>query len=225
MKVQFQTLIDFILPPRCPICAERVFEDGHFCARCWAGFSLITEPICDLCGMPFDYEVDDGSVCGSCLDCQPDFDRARSVFCYEGKGRSLVLALKNNRSFVGFSALAKLMLLSRSYFPEIDIIIPVPLHPARMLTRRFNQSNLIADAYAVAGQDRKHVEHNLLKRIQNTPSQGKLSPNKRRANVQKAFHINDKAAGKIKNKSVLIVDDVYTTGATLGACAKITFEF
>lgn len=220
MKAQFQTLIDFILPPRCPTCAVRVFEDGHFCAKCWADFSLITEPFCDQCGMPFDYEIDAGSICGSCLDKKPDFDCARSVFRYEGKGRSLVLALKNNRSFVGFSALARLMLLSRSYFAEADIIIPVPLHPVRMLVRRFNQSSLIADAYAVAARGGARVEHSLLKRVKNTPSQGTMSRDKRRKNVRTAFSVDEKAAEKIQGKNILIIDDVYTTGATLNACAK-----
>ena len=184
--------------------------------------SLITDPCCKICGLPFDYEVEEELQCGLCLQKPPDFDQARSVFQYEGKGRRLILALKNNRSFVGFSALSRLMLTPKIQFDHIDMIIPVPLHPLRLLRRRFNQSSLLADAYATALRQtgkKLNVENAVLKRVRNTVSQGRLGRKKRYQNVRTAFEVTRSGRKKVDGKTILLIDDVYTTGATLNACA------
>jgi ComF family protein len=204
------------------VCSIRVAEDGHFCSRCWADLSLINDPCCKTCGLPFDYEVDEDMQCGGCLHKPPAFDQARSIFQYEAKGRALILALKNNRSFVGFSAISKLMVASHAKFDHVDLIVPVPLHPLRLLKRRFNQSSLIADAYALIlmrNNKEAYVDNTLIKRTKNTISQGKLNKEKRYQNVRKAFEVMPNSAAKIDGKTILLIDDVYTTGATLNACA------
>ncbi len=219
MKIYLQNAVDFILPPRCPVCRDRVINDGDFCARCWSGFSFIIDPLCKVCGLPFDYEIEEGLVCGSCVQRPPVFDRARSVFLYETKGRSLILALKNNRSFVGFTALAKLMNNVMVQDNAVDLIIPVPLHPFRLIRRRFNQSQLLANAYALSCGGDVLVNTRALKRSKNTVSQGTLNRRKRHQNVKNAFVVQQRYQSDVRDKNILLIDDVYTTGATLNACA------
>ncbi|UTW55738.1 ComF family protein [Kordiimonas sp. SCSIO 12610] len=220
MRSYAQNIIDFVLPPRCPLCSVRVHVDGNFCGRCWSDLSLIIDPLCKSCGMPFDYEIEDNLICGECIKSTPSFDHALSVFRYEGKGRSLVLALKNNRSFVGFQALSKLMINTLFVPEDIDLVIPVPLHPLRLMRRRFNQSHLLADAYVNGCGHNLKVSSTVLVRQKNTVTQGSLNRKERHKNVRTAFTVKERQQAKIEGKRVLLVDDVYTTGATLNACAK-----
>jgi ComF family protein len=218
-------ILDFVLPPRCPACAERVFDHDSFCGICWSSLSLITAPQCSSCGRPFDADIDEGAICGACLDSPPLYDIARSAFLYEGKGRQIILSLKNNRSFVGTRALSKLMMasLSNAYTDHhFDVIVPVPLHPFRLLTRRFNQSQLLA--IALSKRMDIQMDAGLLVRTKHRPKQGKLKRKERGKNVRGVFRVPPKYKHKIEGRNILLVDDVITTGSTVNECAKILKE-
>lgn len=214
--------LDFLLPPRCPICRGRIESHGHLCGDCWSSLEMIAEPICRRCGIPFAHEVDEAD-CGACLARPPGFDSAYAPVLYQGVGRDLVLGLKYGAMMAAVPAMARMMAvqLSRSAAPP-DLIVPVPLHWTRLLKRRFNQSQLLARDI---GKDiGKPVQSRILRRIRATPSQGTLGRGKRFKNVKSAFSVPVSERGIFAGKNILLVDDVLTTGATASACAEALKE-
>lgn len=219
-------MLDFLLPPRCTLCRSKIVEHGHLCAECWVGLTPIAEPKCSQCAVPFAFNGDGENICGSCLSTPPAFDAANAAVVYAGKGRDLVLALKHGSMFSAVPVMARMMshqvLLSRSDHTvnrSYDLIVPVPLHWSRLLKRRFNQSQLLAKSIGHAAGIPTDVS--LLKRSRATPSQGTLGRKKRFTNVNKAFAVPEKAKERLKGQSILLVDDVLTTGATVSACAAV----
>lgn len=211
--------LNTLLPPRCPLCRARIEENGHICAACWASLSLIADPKCNTCGLPFAHEQD-SLTCGACLAETPAYDKAIAPVLYEDKGRDLVLALKHGRLFAAAPAMARLMAghLSHATADHTNcLLVPVPLHPTRLITRRFNQSQLIAEALS----DQMGIPMNAvaLRRKRATPSQGGLKKAGRLKNVRDAFEVKEKYRHALASKTILLVDDVLTTGATAGACA------
>lgn len=208
-----------VLPPLCLSCQDAVEEAHGFCGRCWRDFHFITPPLCACCGLPFEFALDsDGAVlCGACLESRPHFEQARAVFSYNEAARHIILPFKHNDRTDYAPALARLMLQAgREFLNTCDIIVPVPLHRFRLFTRRYNQAALLAQALAkLAGRP---VLLDALVRPKHTPSQGHLSRDQRKANVKGVFAVRDGAA--LKDKKILLIDDVVTTGATADEAAK-----
>lgn len=216
--------LDLVLPPRCLACGTEVGVAGALCPICWQGISFIAAPHCARCGLPFDYDpTGEGAtnlVCGACLARPPNFDRCRSVFAYDDASRALLLGFKHGDrtdcapSFAQWLARAGAMLLA-----EGDVVIaPVPLHRWRLLKRRYNQSALLAlELGRLTGRP---VLPDLLIRRRATPSQGGLSAKGRVRNVEGAFALNPRWRDRVKDTRILLVDDVFTTGATVGECAR-----
>lgn len=216
-------VVDFLLPPRCPACGERIMSHGHLCAACWNKLVPISDPLCNQCGLPFEYNAGDRAHCGSCMKELPAFDWARAAVSYDDLGKSLVLKLKHGKSGAGVPALAAMM--ARLVPPErsVDIIVPVPLHRKRLLQRRFNQSQLLASA--LGKKLGLPCDPFVLERRRATPSQGTLGRKARLRNVEGAFNVSESRRVRIDGASVLLVDDVLTTGATASACAKTLKRF
>ncbi len=213
------TVLDALLPPRCPVCRTRILEHDHLCAACWSALEPIADPKCTQCSLPFAHESDD-LICGACLSKPPDFDHAFTPVLYADKGRSLVLALKYGGLFAAAPAMARMMAgpVRSSNRLAYDALVPVPLHRFRLLSRRFNQSQLLA---AALGRELDIPSQTFgLVRTRATPSQGTLNRDKRFKNVRSAFSVSNKKADFFKGKRLLLVDDVLTTGATASACAK-----
>jgi len=224
-------IIDFVLPPRCAVTGEIVDIPGTLSASSWSKIRFIDRPFCSCCGLPFDFTTEDmpgnenGTLCGGCLDAPPEFDRARSVFVYEGAGREMVLAFKHGDrldltpNFTGW-----LMRTGGALIGESDIVLPVPLHRQRLFQRRYNQSAVLARALALenkkAGGRKMVFDPFILQRIRKTPPQKGLNKTERQKNMQSAFAVSPEKAAIIKNKNLLLIDDVYTSGATLNACTK-----
>lgn len=212
-------LLDMLLPPRCPLCRQRIELHGHVCADCWPDIDFVAEPMCSRCALPFAFESE-GLECGACLQRPPAFDAAIAATLYAGKGRDLVLALKHGRLFAAAPAMARMMLprLQTIDIDEETVMVPVPLHRWRLLKRRFNQSQILAAA--LARETNIPLECAALRRIKSTPSQGRLGREGRFKNVREAFEVDPHRFQAIESKNVLLVDDVLTTGATVSACAK-----
>jgi ComF family protein len=207
-----------VLPARCLRCGGVVLESGALCGDCWAGVSFIAPPFCAVCGLPFEFDAGAMSICGACLRDAPPYRRARAVLRYDAASRDLVIAFKHGDRTDAAPAFARWMMRAGAgLLHDADIVVPVPLHRRRLLGRRFNQAALLVNEMA-----RRHgvaVAPDLLLRIRATRSQGRLSLSARRRNVQGAFAVRERAAARLRGRSVLLVDDVLTTGATVGACA------
>lgn len=212
--------LDLLLPPQCLACDTVVAEPGRLCARCFGQMDLITDPQCMICGLPFEIAGAPDRVCGACVAEQPPYTRARSAARYDDRIRDALLGFKHGDRADRAEGLARLVARAgQSWLNQADLITGVPLHPRRLLRRRYNQAVLIADVLArtVSGV----AVPDLMQRTRATRSQGGLSGTARRRNLRAAFAINPAHAVQVRDAHVVLVDDVITTGATVSECAKI----
>lgn len=213
-------LLDSLLPPLCLGCSEIVAEPGALCAACWPGFSFIAAPQCVCCGVPFAEDISAGAQCGACLRRPPRFRRARAALVYDDKSRRLVLPFKHgDRTDMARACGRWMASAGGDLLAEADLIAPVPLHWRRLFTRRYNQALLLARAVSRGGTAR--LAPDLLRRARWTGSQAGLKAQERRQNVRRAFELHPRWMATVKDKAVLLVDDVLTTGATVEACAQV----
>lgn len=218
-KATARRIVDTILPPRCLACGTVVADPGTVCSDCWRGIAFLGPPWCACCGLPFPYDAGDGALCGDCARERPPYDRARSAMVYDDASRDLILAFKHADRTDAAAAFGDwLARAGAEILPGTDLIVPVPLHRRRLLARRYNQSALLALALSKRTGVPALVDG--LVRTRATPSQGRLNRAQRQRNVQGAFSVRPARKTRIAGKSVLLVDDVLTTGATLGACAR-----
>jgi ComF family protein len=209
---------DVVFPPRCPSCRAYVEADGNFCSACFSKLRMIDAPLCACCGIPFVVVVEAETRCPTCLDSPPDFDVARAALVYDGISAPLITALKFHDQWAGLSRYTQMMLrLGRPLLEGADMLIPVPLHWRRLLRRKFNQSALLA--YSISDQTGVPCMPDVLERVHYTKPQMRLSRAERLKNVKRAFAVSPEAEALLTGKTVVLVDDVVTTGATANACA------
>lgn len=215
-----RAVVDLLFPPLCMSCRKRVGEPHALCAACWLAISFIEAPVCAKCGNPFDADPGGETLCGPCHIRPHDFHRARSLFRYDEASKGLILGLKHGDRLDHLPGLARwLARAGGELLSDTDIIVPVPLHRWRLWKRRFNQSSLLAEHIS----RQSGIPHRplVLVRTRHTPSQGEMpSAKARRRNVLSAFKVPPARAGEIRGRKVLLIDDVFTTGATLDACAR-----
>lgn len=212
-------LLDALWPARCMACEAPVGQAGHLCPDCWKKLDFIEAPLCACCGLPFDFDLGPDALCGACLKEPPAYDAGRAALRYDALSRSLILGFKHgDRTHLTSLFAPWLRRVIAPMLSDVDLIVPVPLHRWRLLRRRYNQSALLAQALAQATG--KPWDPLILARGRATRTQGGLTAAQRRRNVQGAFLVPKDRAPLIKGKRLLLVDDVQTTGATLGACAR-----
>jgi len=216
---------DWLLPSRCAVTGDIVDDHAMVSTQVWKQITFITRPFCARCGSPFeinwdDDEPDDSLVCGYCMEHPPEFSQARSAMVYDNGSRGLILAFKHGDKTLLAPTLAKWMMnaLSERDREVVDICMPVPLHRMRLLKRRYNQAALLCGA--VAKQLGKGFYPDGLLRLRSTPPMEGKNRTQRQDNVRGVFAVNAKYADSFKGKTILLVDDVYTTGATVNACAR-----
>ncbi len=215
--------LNTILPPRCPVSGDIVDAQGQISPKIWGELDFISKPFCAHCGIALDLEVLENGKCIKCLDNPPVFSSSRSVFKYNDLSRNLILGFKHGdkthyvSSFVPFLEQVGKLMLERA-----DFLVPVPLHPRRLIARRYNQAALISGVLSKSCGV-KHLPL-AMRRVRSTPSQGHLNSGDRIKNVQKAFDVHKKYHSLLKDKSVVLIDDVYTTGATVKECSKILLK-
>lgn len=216
--------IDIALPAICPVTGHIVDSPGQVHPDYWQTLHFITAPYCEICGLPHiafgnnDSDKKHDIQCASCLENPPFFDGHRTALSYDDASKMLILKFKHQDHQHLVKTFTPWLNNATYDFTNIDIITPVPLHYRRLLYRRYNQAALLAKALA----QHKNLSYkgDILKRIRATESQGHKSPAERAKNVEGAFSVKSKYTETLKNKTILLVDDVYTTGATLNACAK-----
>jgi len=212
--------LNVLFPPLCIACRARVSEPHSLCAKCWQAVQFLDGPVCQKCGIPFDVDPVGETICGACLMKPHDFDIARSVMRYDEASKPLILRFKHSDRLDHAPAFGRWLERSgRALLAETDLIVPVPLHRWRLWLRRYNQAAVIAQK--LARTSARPWDAMVLERKRPTPSQGAMpSAKARRRNVLGAFRVPAKQKPKIRGKVVLLVDDVFTTGATLDACAR-----
>ena len=219
LKETASQLINLVLPPRCVISGEVVDKQGMISASAWRELSFINEPFCNSCGFPFEFEVEDGALCASCLDYPPHFENARAALKYDDGSRALILGFKHaDKTYAVKSFMPWMNRAAQNLFQHTDILMPVPLHYTRLISRRYNQAALISSA--LAKETGIPTINDGLKRTRATVSQGHMDAKGRYKNVKKAFAVNKRYKNSLKGKTVMLIDDVYTTGATVNECAK-----
>ena len=220
MRKILKHLLDFLLPPTCPVCYARVAENG-LCPKCFSALEFIGTQKCSVCGQPLDAIVPGMAVCGKCLKDPPHFHQAEAVFKYNDVIKRLILPFKHTDHIELTELFVKWMTAnSKALIEQNDILIPVPLHWRRLLKRKYNQSASMAQRLA----KRYGTEYAplVLVRKKATKSQGHLSPKERKKNVTGVFGV--KRPERIQGKAVLLIDDVFTTGATTNECAKVLLK-
>ena len=218
--------IDFILPPRCAVTGDIVEGQGMLSPSAWRDLNFISDPKCLRCGLPFEFieqSARNESVCAGCLKTPPIYHMARSALFYDDFSRNLILGFKhgdqtqNIPTFIPWLERAGAEILDKA-----DFLMPIPLHPFRLMKRRFNQSGLMAQGLSTRVGIPVLLEG--LKRTRSTPVQGHLQVRARAKNVRNAFAVEERIKPLIKNKHIVLIDDVYTTGATVNECTKVLLK-
>lgn len=206
-------------PPACAGCGELVGETGSLCAGCWSRLRFLERPWCAVLGTPFAYEVGDDAVSPEAIANPPAFRRARAAVAYSGVARQMVQGLKYRDRLdaapwmAGWMARAGAELIA-----DADMVVAVPLHRARFLWRRYNQSAELARA--LSGRTGLSFETAAVVRSRATRQQVGLGLKERQGNVRGAFKVPEAGRRRIEGRSILLVDDVYTTGATVSAASR-----
>lgn len=211
--------IDILLPPRCLATGIIVDQQGMLNPDFWSQLSFIEKPFCMTCGIPFGFSVAGEALCAHCMESPPVFDRARSAVTYNDPSRQLLLAFKyGDRLQAADTFLPWLLRAGSEMILESDVIVPVPLHARRLWQRRFNQSALLARTLAASA--RKTCLPDALIRLRHTAPQKGMNRKERKENVRGAFCANGRHGGNLAGKNILLIDDVFTSGATLNECAR-----
>lgn len=222
MKSYADSFLELIYPEKntCFICEtyDEEIGDKYICSDCEKRIKKIVPPVCSKCSKPIEY-ISSTKFCQECCDVERHFEMSKSPFVYEGLIKRAIYSFKyyNKAYFYKFLGNCLVTYMKNINYTNFDFIVSVPLHSSKMRKRGYNQSELLA----------RHIAKSLsipyvdaLKRTKKTLKQSEQSKEERKKNLLDAFAIK-KSAEKVINSSVLLVDDIYTTGSTVDECSKV----
>ena len=218
----WDTALSLFYPDACQVCGtdRATAREGYVCSKCWQGLRFIRPPFCERCGLPFEGEITTKFECANCREMELHFVRARSVIAAKGMALDLIHRYKYERA-VWFEPLFASLLINEAA-PLLrqegwDLIVPVPLHSTKQAEREFNQAERLARHLGRATDI--PVSTRLVRRIEPTRTQTRLTRAERAQNVRRAFAPID--GTRCNGRRVVLFDDVLTTGATTSACALV----
>jgi ComF family protein len=218
-------LLDLVLPPHCPSCLTQISTQGTFCAACFKTLIFITEPLCTGCGLPFASRARAGPLrlCPACLDHPPPWGQARAALLYDDAARALSLPFKHADRQENAAILAAHMARAgATLLAGADLLIPVPLHKKRLRARGYNQAALLAQA--LSRRTAIPASLDVLQRIRPTPALGELSAAARAEALDGAIAVRPRRKIALAGRRIVLIDDVLTSGATAGACARALLD-
>ncbi|MCT2400765.1 ComF family protein [Novosphingobium mangrovi (ex Huang et al. 2023)] len=211
-------LVDLVFPPRCPLCGEGIGAQTGLCPACWSDLVIPGEPACVKCGRPFAEGIPEGATCAPCLGEPPRHNGIAAATLYNDASRKLVLALKHGNRISLAPMMAGLMTPKLAFVDADWLIVPVPLHRWRIWKRGFNQAAELGRHIARRTGARLAVD--ALARGKATPSLGGLGKKARKRMLSGAIKVRPGRAAMLRGASVILVDDVLTSGATSNACVS-----
>jgi ComF family protein len=217
--------LDLVLPPLCACCDASVAAPGQLCAPCFQHLDFISEPACQRCGIPFGSPDHAGPArtCAICADSPPAWRHARAALVYDDFSKRLILPLKQSERGENAAVLALHMQRAGArLIAAADLLVPVPLHRWRLLQRRYNQAAFLA--YALSHRSKIPVLPDALRRLYATTKLGGLGAAERHHVLQDAIGVRQKRRPRIAGRTILLIDDVLTTGATAGTCARALLD-
>jgi ComF family protein len=216
------TLLDLVFPPGCLSCRRAVAMHGALCAACWNEVRFIERPFCDRLGTPFSADLGaEGLLSPEAIANPPVYARARAVARFEdGPVRHLIHRLKYGDRIELAGPLGRHMARAgHELLAGADILVPIPLHRHRLIWRRFNQANALAEV--ISKESSVPADPFLITRTKATPSQVGLTRTQRAENMHGAFTVPEAEKIKIEGRALVLIDDVLTSGATLNAAARV----
>ena len=215
--------LGFLYPEFCQLCGGQpaTARDGFVCRRCWSQMRFIRPPFCERCGLPYPGDLTAPFECANCRELELHFSSARSAVVARGIVREAIHRYKYQRALWFEPFLADLLV--REAAPALrgqawDFLVPVPLYPVKHREREFNQAARLAQHLSAATTI--PLKHKLLRRVRPTVTQTRLTRAQRESNMRHAFAVPAAATAQLDGARIVLVDDVFTTGATTSACAR-----
>jgi len=218
-------IVNLLYPASCQICNAKLEKwNQGLCCDCFNKIKRRTPPFCIKCGKHLTSRPDKETTCSDCAKTLPYFDRALSVFYYKGVLRDIIhnFKYKNLRLPKKFIEETLDFMLKYGVANEPDIVISIPMHPSRLFKREINPSHILAKD--IARKLKIRYSEGLLKKQINTPPQSKLSRSERIYNARDSFVLQKNKKYEVREKNILLVDDLFTTGRTVNECARILKE-
>ncbi|MBD0427877.1 ComF family protein [Aquisalinus flavus] len=222
-------LADLVMPPQCLLTGEPVGRHGDLAPAVWQQLHFIDAPLCSACGIPWEAQMTGHDLCAACVAGEDHpaalifakgLDRVRCALRYDDLSAQLALRLKYADRLDMAAGLSRLMVQAgRELLTGQALLVPVPLHRARLVSRRYNQAAILARA--VSRSSGLGLCLDMLQRHRATPRQQGLSAKGRERNVRGAFRIAPTHAERARGAHIVLIDDVLTTGSTLKACARV----
>jgi len=223
MAQLIDTLLDFLFPTKCLFCETDLIGTQGICESCRSSIKFISSPFCLRCGVPFNSKIGRDHICGTCLTSKKYFTKARAVGFYEGILQKAIHRFKYSKKTVLANPLSAFIIdynLDSMDLESYDFLVPVPLHFKRLKERGFNQA--LSLARHISKRSGIPVDYLNLRRIRWEAPQINLSKKERAQNVKGAFSLHKKNG--FKDKNILLIDDVYTSGATVNECARVLLK-